>query len=182
MQPKQNPPAEPAAAPALARSATATAGGLVEIAARMVELMDRETALLGAMKIRDANALHDEKARLARAFEDRARALKGDAALVATLTAELKGELQDAIKRFDAAAKANATAIRAARDANEHLLQAIVDAVSAKQTANQGYGATGARTSRRESLAHSSLRRPPNPRSARGRQRPPPRPGTGSGE
>jgi hypothetical protein len=145
MQPKQNPPAEPLAAPAVERSATAAAGGLVEIAARLVELMGRETALLGAMKIRDANALQDEKTRLARAFEDRARALKGNSALVATLTAELKGELQDAIKRFDEAAKANAIAIRAARDANQHLLQAIVDAVSAKQTAGQSYGATGAR-------------------------------------
>jgi hypothetical protein len=144
MQPKQNPPAEPLAAPAVERSATAAAGGLVEIAARLVDLMGRETALLGAMKIRDANALQDEKTRLARAFEDRARALKGNSAVVATLTAELKGELQDAIKRFDEAAKANATAIRAARDANQHLLQAIVDAVSAKQSAGQSYGATGA--------------------------------------
>ncbi|HEX7005740.1 MAG TPA: hypothetical protein VF274_01250 [Alphaproteobacteria bacterium] len=149
MQPKQNPPAQPLAAPTATSSATAAAGALVEIAARLVAIMDRETALLGTMKIRDANALQDEKTRLARAFEERARALKGNAGLVATLTAEIKSELRDAIKRFDEAAKANAIAIKAARDANEHLLQAIVDAVSAKRTAAQGYGATGARSAPR---------------------------------
>jgi hypothetical protein len=145
MQPKQNPPAEPLAPPTVTRSATATAGGLIEIAGRLVELMDRESALLGAMKIRQATDLHTEKLRLAHAFEDRARQLRGNSALVATLGAELKSELQAAVRRFEEAAKANAVAVRAARDANHHLLQAIVDAFSAKETVNLGYGATGAR-------------------------------------
>ena len=86
----------------------------------------------------------DEKTRLVHGFEERARALKGDPTLVGTLSAELKGELQAAVKRFDQAAEANALAIRIARDANQHLLNAIVDAVAAKQAGQNGYGATGA--------------------------------------
>ena len=146
MQPRQTSVAEPMAAPADAHAATVPAGGLVEIAARLVDVMERETALLGSMRIRDANALQEEKARLARAFEDRARALRGNDALAATLTSGLKEELRGAIVSVDRAAKANAAAIGAARDANQLVLQAIVDAVSAKRTAAQGYGATGAKS------------------------------------
>jgi flagellar biosynthesis/type III secretory pathway chaperone len=144
MQPKQNPAAAALEPPAVTRSPTAAAGGLIEIAARLVEVMNRETDLLRTMKVRQANDLFEEKTRLVHGFEERARALKGDPTLVGTLSAELKGELQAAVKRFDQAAEANALAIRIARDANQHLLNAIVDAVAAKQAGQNGYGATGA--------------------------------------
>lgn len=146
MLPKQNPTATPVEPPAVTRSATAAAGGLIEIAARMVELMDRESNLLRTLKVRQANELFDEKTRLARAFEERARSIRSDNGMFATLSGELKAELQAAIRRFDQAAEANAQAIRIARDANQHLLNAIVDAVAAKQTGTTGYGATGAPT------------------------------------
>jgi len=146
MLPKQKPAPTPPEPPAVTRSATAAAGGLIEIAARLIELMDRETGLLRTMKVRQANEMFDEKTRLAQAFEERARSITGDAGVFATLSAELKAELQAAIRRFDKAAEANAQAIRIARDANQHLLNAIVDAVAAKQTGTTGYGATGAPT------------------------------------
>jgi hypothetical protein len=143
---KSNPAAAPVEPSAATRSSTAAAGGLIEIVARLIDVMHRETTLLRTMKVRQANDLYEEKTRLTRAFEERARSLKGDPALMETLSAELKAELQAAVKRFETAAEANALAIRIARDANQHLLNAIVDAVTAKQAGNTGYGATGAPT------------------------------------
>ncbi|MGE5146989.1 MAG: hypothetical protein ACM3N5_09580, partial [Candidatus Eiseniibacteriota bacterium] len=78
---KGNPAATPPEPPAAARSSTASAGGLIEIVARLIDVMHRETTLLRTMKVRQANDLFEEKTRLTRAFEDRARALKGDPAL-----------------------------------------------------------------------------------------------------
>jgi hypothetical protein len=139
-----NPAAAPVEPPQATRSSTAAAGGLIEIVARLVDVMHRETTLLRTMKVRQANDLFEEKTRLTRAFEERARLLKGDPALMETLSAELKAELQAAVKRFETAAEANMLAIRIARDANQHLLNAIVDAVTSKQASANNYGATGA--------------------------------------
>lgn len=129
-----------------------SARGLIEIASRLIVLLERETALLRAMKAGEIGALQPEKSRLIAAYEERTRGLSAHGEELGFLEAAVREELHDTIARFNEAAKDNALALRAAHQANERLMQAIVDALSQQRNRAEGYGADGARTGVEASL------------------------------
>ena len=114
---------------------------LIAITGRLVELMNREIEMLRAMRPRDIEALQEEKAALARLYEQQVAALRDDPRRLAVLEPVLQKELRAATDDYDTAIRRNAQALRAARDANEALLKAIVDAANA--TRQDGYSETG---------------------------------------
>jgi hypothetical protein len=121
---------------------------LIAITGRLVELMNREIEMLRAMRPRDIEALQEEKAALARLYEQQVAALRDDPRRLTVLEPILQQELRATTDAYDSAIRRNAQALRAARDANEALLKAIVDAANALR--KEGYSETGgkARASR----------------------------------
>lgn len=131
--------------------------GLIEIASRLIELLGRETALLRQMKIVEIAALQEQKLTLTRAYETRMRALNRNHEELQAVDQAIRDELRATINRFEDAASANAIAVHAAQEANQRLMQAIVDIVSERRGRTEGYAADGTPTAKdsrpREGLA-----------------------------
>jgi Lon protease-like protein len=117
---------------------------LIVVAGRLITLVTEETRLLEAYRTSDIGALQEEKARLSRVYVGLVRDLKRDPELLAAVEKAVREELSDVLKRFEAAAEANANALNMAREANERVMRAIVEAAAAQQTTVAGYSRTGA--------------------------------------
>jgi hypothetical protein len=116
---------------------------LIVVAGRLITLVTEETRLLEAYRTSDIGALQDEKARLSRVYVSLVRDLKRDPELLAAVEKAVREELSDVLKRFEAAAEANANALNTAREANERVMRAIVEAAPAQQTTVAGYSRNG---------------------------------------
>jgi len=133
----------PGAAPADLRPAV---DGLIDIASHLIALLGRETALLREMKTNAIGELQPEKLRLVRAYEERTRGLNARGEELGKVDRAIRDELRATVGRFEDAAKANAIAIHAAREANERLMQAIVDVLNERRNRADRYGANGVRS------------------------------------
>ncbi len=118
---------------------------LIAVGSRLIELMEREIAILRDMRPGDVASLQGEKDALAGAYETHLAALRDEPVLLAALAPPLKDELMRVAMRLNATVAENARALEAARTANERLLKAIVDAVAAERERATGYSQTGAR-------------------------------------
>ncbi len=118
---------------------------LIGVGSRLIELMEREIAILLDMRPGDVAELQDEKSTLTDAYETHLSVLRDEPAMLAALAPPLKDELMRVAMRLNATVAENARALDAARTANERLLKAIVDAVTAERERNAGYSRTGAK-------------------------------------
>ena len=116
---------------------------LIVVAGRLITLVTEETRLLEAYQANDIGQLQDEKGRLSRIYAGLVRDLKRDPELLAAVEKAVREELTDVLKRFEAAAEANTNALNAAREANERVMRAIVEAAAAQQTTVAGYSRSG---------------------------------------
>jgi len=116
---------------------------LIVVAGRLITLVNEETRLLEAYKTNDIGQLQDEKTRLSRIYVGLVRDLKRDPELLAAVEKAVREELTDVLKHFEAAAEANTNALNVAREANERVMRAIVEAATAQQTTVTGYSRTG---------------------------------------
>jgi Lon protease-like protein len=116
---------------------------LIVVAGRLITLVNEETRLLEAYKTNDIGQLQDEKARLSRIYVGLVRDLKRDPELLAAVEKAVREELTDVLKRFEAAAEANTNALTVAREANERVMRAIVEAATVQQTTVTGYSCAG---------------------------------------
>jgi flagellar biosynthesis/type III secretory pathway chaperone len=146
---------QPASRPDLRPSLDA----LIDIASRLITLLGQETQLLRQMKIKEIAALQDEKLALTRAYEARTRDLNQNSGDLDAVDQAIREELRATVNRFEDAAKANAIAVHAAQEANQRLMQAIVDIVSERRGRTESYAADGTSTVKdarpREGLALS---------------------------
>jgi hypothetical protein len=136
-------PKAPPQAPLSPEGAQGAIDELIKMAGRLVGMMDQETALLDQMKVAAIVDGQAEKDRLARTFETKLRALAGDKAAVKALAPALRAEFEAAMARFRASMANNERALRAARDANERVVKAIVDAAQAQAAPRHAYSAAG---------------------------------------
>ncbi|MCK6453891.1 MAG: hypothetical protein L6R19_24000 [Alphaproteobacteria bacterium] len=127
----------------MTQAAKAQVDDLIETSARLIELMEQETLLLKAMKASEIGKGQAEKDRLARSFEAKLRQLAGDAPAMAALAPALRQELGGAMGRFRATMRANELALRAAREANERVVRAILDAAQSQAAPAHAYSASG---------------------------------------
>ena len=124
-------------------NASARASDLIMVASRLVVLMQREIAILHEMKVADIADLQPEKELLVRAYMEHCRALEEAPGQLASVAPAIKQELQHTLERFRTAVGHNERALRAAQEANERLVQAIVDAVNMKQSEAATYTSAG---------------------------------------
>ena len=116
---------------------------LVAVIGRLIAVMDQETALLRAMRSDQIGTLQPEKTRLAGLYVGMVKDIRKHPELLAAVDKAVRGELTEAMTRFEQTAADNERAINAARTANERVLKAIVAAVNSKRSVGT-YGNTGA--------------------------------------
>lgn len=117
---------------------------LIEIASRLIAVMEKETALLRDMRPKEIVSFQEEKARLIRGYEEKTKALRAEPAQIAAITGAIKQELTLTIRHFEHAAELNAKALAAAKEANERLLKAIINAATESRADTQTYSSDGA--------------------------------------
>jgi len=142
LQPRLLPAKQPTVAPAPVPRNPAV-DEIIQMASRLIAIMEQETALLARMQIAVIAAGQVEKDRLARNFETKLRALSADKNVSATVAPALRAELQAVMDKFRVAMSANERSLRAAREANERVVKAIVDAAQAQSAPRHAYSATG---------------------------------------
>lgn len=116
---------------------------LIDVASRLTALMERENAMLAAHDTGGIKALQDEKLALTRAYTMGVREIHKDATRLKAVTQAVRAEMKKVMLRFDDVAKRNEIALKAARDVNERVLKAIVDAANAQAPRVTGYSRTG---------------------------------------
>jgi hypothetical protein len=126
------PPEETPSAEMLVRAI----GGL---AARLSELMTKETALLEAGRTPEIAVLQPVKADLARAYAGRWTQLKAARSELAGLAPDLTEALRQQMTRLAAVASENEKALRRIQRAADRVLGIIAQAVREQRTASTGY-------------------------------------------
>ncbi len=116
---------------------------LVAVIGRLIAVMDKETALLRGMRSDQIGALQPEKTRLAGLYVGMVKDIRKNPELLAAVGDAVRGEVTEAMMRFETVAAENERAISAARAANERVLKAIVAAVNSRRSVGT-YGNTGA--------------------------------------
>ena len=120
-------------AAALERAAT-----LLALMRELEGLMGAENALLRDMRLERLRGLQDEKAALATAYEAELRRLRASPEVAGALEPEARLALEEGMRRFRAAAKANAQRLEAARGVVEGVVKALGSSLSASRNAG-GY-------------------------------------------
>lgn len=116
---------------------------LIEVAGRLVALMREETSALRGMAFPRVAELVPEKAKLVEAYTALARQFHKDPETLAAVTDAVRAELREVLQAFEVTARENERTLVAAREANERVLRAVVDAAEMQRPRAQGYGRTG---------------------------------------
>ncbi len=130
-------------------TATGPVNDLIVLSERLAELMSEENELLRAMRPEEIAKLQESKENLSRAYEERIRRVAAEPDHVRRLDAETKETLRRSTERLNEAVTRNRIALKAAKEANERLIRAIVNAVQEQQQNLDVYtaaGTTGAQT------------------------------------
>jgi hypothetical protein len=129
----------PAPLPVSAETLVRSIGGL---AARLSELMIKETALLNAGRTKDISELQLAKADLARAYAGRWAQLKAQRAEIAGLAPNLAEALRQQLAKLSVVAVENEKALRGVQRATDRVLGIIARAIREQRTASTGYTKT----------------------------------------
>ncbi len=106
---------------------------VIDVASRLTALMELEIDSLRHMKVREIEAFQEDKDRLADTYLEHSRALAEDPEDLAALAPAAKRELKQALDRLHEVVGENERALRASREANNQLIQAVVDAIAERQ-------------------------------------------------
>lgn len=116
---------------------------LIEAAGRLIALMREETTALRNLSYARVGELVPEKTRLVESYTALARQFHKDPETLAAITDAVRAELRDVLATFDATARENEKTLVAAREANERVLRAVVEAAEVQRPRAQGYGRNG---------------------------------------
>jgi len=118
-------------------------GDLIALAERLSGLLEKESALLTEARAREVAALQTDKIHIASGFEAQVARFNSDRKPLDDAEPGLKSKLMRVMSRARKAIAENARALRAARDANQKLLNAIFRALSEREGKLGVYTATG---------------------------------------
>lgn len=116
---------------------------LIQIASRLIELLDTEVGHLRAMRMAEVAALQPEKAALTGRYEAAVAAMRAAGDSLTAVAPALQREFRRVAAGLETAARANGQALVAARVAHDRLLRCIVEAVEARNKPAAGYGRPG---------------------------------------
>lgn len=121
------------------RHPPASAPKLIAVSNALADLLERETAALGAMRLNDATALKDEKARLTRHYRAQLEELRAKRTALPAPQSPEHVELLTVATRLAGVAAENERALRAGRAAVERVVAAIAQAVTANRKRLSSY-------------------------------------------
>jgi len=116
---------------------------LVQITNRLSDLLERESAILGARKLGEMETVREEKYTLSAAYESHVRALRSQPEILASATPDMRTRLKAAFDRFEKSLARNEYGLRAAKEASDRVLRAIADEVGRQHRDNLAYSANG---------------------------------------
>ena len=122
---------------------TAQIEDLKTVTDQLVVLMDQETSLLREHRHDDIRGLQIEKARLAHIYENHLRGLRERPENIQNVEPDLLKQLKTSSIAFRKATQSNALALKAAMEANDHVLRAIAGAAAELNSKNDGYKRDG---------------------------------------
>lgn len=117
---------------------------LIAVTGQLITLMNRESELLEAMKADKIGEFQKEKGQLTERYAGLVKELRGEPELMAAMAGAVRDELKELLARFNATAKRNEKALRVAREVNERIVRAIIDATQQQRAAVGPYAANGA--------------------------------------
>jgi len=145
----QRPQAQPAAAPARAISspveARKLAENLMEVMSGLLGIIERETELVRAGKIREAIALEAQKSELSRRYMITVEHLKTSQKYLAQVSPELLATLRRDHDTFRAMLQVNLTVLATAHAVSEGIVRGVNNEMQRKNIPNT-YTASGQRT------------------------------------
>ena len=121
------------------RTPAPSAPGLIAVSNALADLLERETAALAAMRLKDATALKDEKARLTRHYRAQLEEVRAKRMALPAPRSREHVELLTVATRLAGVAAENERALRAGRAAVERVVAAIAEAVTANQKRLSSY-------------------------------------------
>ncbi|MHA1599430.1 MAG: hypothetical protein ACTSW2_01290 [Alphaproteobacteria bacterium] len=124
---------------------------LVQITNRLSDLLERESNILRARKLAEMDSVREDKLLLSTAYETHVRALRSQPEILTETSPMLREQLKAAFDRFEKVLAENEQGLRAAKEASDRVLRAIVDEVDRQRRDNLAYSANG----------HSSARHMP---------------------
>ena len=141
------------------RTSPCSAPGLIAVSNALADLLERETEALAAMRLKDATALKDEKARLTRHYRAQLEELRAKRTALPAPRSPEHIELMTVATRLAGVAGANERALRAGRAAVERVVAAIAEAVTANQKRLTGYAPPRHAPARRRAIGGVALDR-----------------------
>ena len=106
---------------------------LLTLMRELEEVMRAEDALLRDMRLERLKALQEQKAALADAYDAELRRLRNAPDAVGALEPEVRRALDEAMRSFREAVRANARRLEAARKVVEGIVKALGESVTAAQ-------------------------------------------------
>ncbi len=103
---------------------------LLTLIERLCEVMAREADCVRRMAVDRIDELQREKRALAEAYEKELAAFRRQPELVAGLSLETRRELEQAMRRLQAASRRNADLLLAAKSVTERLLRRVTEALA----------------------------------------------------
>lgn len=116
---------------------------LIEVAGKLIVVLREETIALRSFALARVTEITSEKTRLVETYVAIAQGFRKDPETLDAITGAVRAELTETLQAFDSAARENEAAIVTAREANERVLRAIVEAADAQRPKAQGYGRAG---------------------------------------
>jgi hypothetical protein len=141
----------PAARGNTAAAAPSKIPALCAVAQELAMLLNRETALIRAMRIREIEPLQADKARLTKLCGTTLQSIDP----AAPVSDALKDQWRAVSKKLGDAALANEMALRVGRAATDHLVSAIIGHIQKEHRSATGYA-------RPKPIAPGAARRPPS--------------------
>lgn len=142
--PRPEPVRAPAPPPATRQEAVGFLAELAGTIARLVRLMDEETAHLAAGRVRDGLAREAEKTELAAGFLQGVQRARSHAVALARLAPAEVAALRDSHETFRSAVERNQAVLATARAVSEGLVKAVADEIAQGSRVGR-YGAAPAK-------------------------------------
>ena len=122
---------------------TIRAHNLIGLMDDIMDVLERENALLDRPVLRELKPVVDEKQALFRLYEEQVRELSGQSDFADTLDVDLKDRLTDLARRFEDMMKTNEIKLNAMTRSSQMIVDRITSAAQQAAASASGYGRSG---------------------------------------
>lgn len=116
---------------------------LIQVASRLIDLMNREIGFLHDMRVAEIEPLQEDKAALTAIYEQRIHEIDAESGALEALEPALCEELSDIARKFDTTLANNLIALDGVRESHDRMMKAIVEAATEQKARQAGYGNDG---------------------------------------